>query len=380
MNMGTFLQYDISIYAMLYLGMLFVLILRRKEIYSVSSKLILLIVGTNILILLFEVLTWMIDGLDGQVYFYLSYLFNSFLFVLVGLIVSLWMSYVDYIMYRRKERLVSRRYYLWVTFLTIFAVLINVFVPIIFEVNEANQYERGFFFDVYYFLFIILFVYSVVMTVYKEDLQEIRDVLWTIYLFLGIVLIAAVFQGMFYGLLLIWPIMALATSIVYIFLETTPNHLDYVTKLYTRVKADQYMKHLKEQEKEFAVIMIDLDDYKKINDTFGHLVGDQVIRVFANILRKVFADKGTMVSRFGGDEFIIVCEDVSKEYLEKQKESIKREIEKILDKLPIEVLKFSYGYSIDDKEKTIEDLMVEADDYMYQNKAENKNFKRRKTD
>jgi len=380
MNMGTFLQYDISIYAMLYLGMLFVLILRRKEIYSVSSKLILLIVGTNILILLFEVLTWMIDGLDGQVYFYLSYLFNSFLFVLVGLIVSLWMSYVDYIMYRRKERLVSRRYYLWVTFLTIFAVLINVFVPIIFEVNEANQYERGFFFDVYYFLFIILFVYSVVMTVYKEDLQEIRDVLWTIYLFLGIVLIAAVFQGMFYGLLLIWPIMALATSIVYIFLETTPNHLDYVTKLYTRVKADQYMKHLKEQEKEFAVIMIDLDDYKKINDTFGHFVGDQVIRVFANILRKVFSDKGTMVSRFGGDEFIIVCEDVSKEYLEKQKESIKREIEKILDKLPIEVLKFSYGYSIDDKEKTIEDLMVEADDYMYQNKAENKNFKRRKTD
>jgi len=380
MNMGTFLQYDISIYAMLYLGMLFVLILRRKEIYSVSSKLILLIVGTNILILLLEVLTWMIDGLDGQVYFYLSYLFNSFLFVLVGLIVSLWMSYVDYIMYRRKERLVARRYYLWVTFLTIFAVLINLFVPIIFEVNEANQYERGFFFDVYYFLFIILFVYSVVMTVYKEDLQEIRDVLWTIYLFLGIVLIAAVFQGMFYGLLLIWPIMALATSIVYIFLETTPNHLDYVTKLYTRVKADQYMKHLKEQEKDFAVIMIDLDDYKKINDTFGHLVGDQVIRVFANILRKVFSDKGTMVSRFGGDEFIIVCDDDSKEHLEKQKESIKREIEIILDKLPIEVLKFSYGYSIDDKEKTIEDLMVEADDYMYQNKAENKNFKRRKTD
>jgi len=378
--MGTFLQYDISIYAMLYLGMLFVLILRRKEIYSVSSKLILLIVGTNILILLLEVLTWMIDGLDGQVYFYLSYLFNSFLFVLVGLIVSLWMSYVDYIMYRRKERLVARRYYLWVTFLTIFAVLINLFVPIIFEVNEANQYERGFFFDVYYFLFIILFVYSVVMTVYKEDLQEIRDVLWTIYLFLGIVLIAAVFQGMFYGLLLIWPIMALATSIVYIFLETTPNHLDYVTKLYTRVKADQYMKHLKEQEKDFAVIMIDLDDYKKINDTFGHLVGDQVIRVFANILRKVFSDKGTMVSRFGGDEFIIVCDDDSKEHLEKQKESIKREIEIILDKLPIEVLKFSYGYSIDDKEKTIEDLMVEADDYMYQNKAENKNFKRRKTD
>ena len=68
------------------------------------------------------------------------------------------------------------------------------------------------------------------------------------------------------------------------------------------------MRHLMEDGKSFAVVMIDLDDYKHINDTYGHVVGDQVIRIFAKILDRLFSKDG-MVSRFGGDEFLIVLED-----------------------------------------------------------------------
>lgn len=379
MSIDTFLHFDISIYAMLYLTMLFVLILLRKEIYSVSSKLILWIIATNILILLLEVLSWLFDGVEGEGYYYLNYIVNTGLYIAVGFIVAYWMSYVDYVIYRSKERLQGRYYYMWVAVLTSIFAILNLFVPLLFRINEDNQYVREFFFDFYFYLFVLLFIFSIVITVYKKELEGIHDVLWTIYLFLGIVFLAGIIQSMFYGVLLIWPTMGLATSIVYIFLETTSNTRDYVTKLYTRIKADQYMRHLKDDDKPFAVIMIDLDNYKEINDTHGHMVGDEVLRVIASVLQKVFKDDG-MVSRFGGDEFLIVLEDVDEEYLIKKKEDIEETMKLDMLKFPFEQVEFSYGYSFDDEDKTVEDIVVEADNKMFEDKAENKNYRRRKTD
>ncbi|MGS0973506.1 MAG: diguanylate cyclase domain-containing protein [Candidatus Izemoplasmataceae bacterium] len=379
MDMGTFLHFDISIYAILYLGMLFVLIVLRREIYSVSSKLILYIIATNIWILLMEVFSWVVDGLEGDLYYYLSYLVNSLLFISVGFIVSFWLSYVDYVMYRSKERLQQKRYYLWVALITTLFTIVNLFVPILFNINEENIYVRGFFFELYYFLFVLLFVYSIIMTIYKEHLEEIRDVIWTIYLFLGIVFIAGIFQTMFYGVLLIWPVMALATSIVYIFLETTTNNRDYVTKLYTRLKADQYIRHLKDDGEDFAVVMIDLDNYKDVNDTFGHIVGDEVLRVFARGLLKVFGDDG-MVVRFGGDEFLIVLKGVDEQYLNQKKDLIQQTIGKDMERFSFDKIAFSYGYSFDEEDKSVNDIIVEADNKMYEDKAKNKNLRRRKTD
>lgn len=379
MDMGTFLHYDISIYAMLYLGMLFVLIVLRKEIYSVSSKLILYIIATNIWILLMEVLSWIIDGMSGEVYYYLSYLVNSSLFISVGFIVAYWMAYVDYVMYRSKERLQKKKYYLWVAGITIVFTVVNLFVPVLFRLNEENVYIRGFFFDLYYLLFVLLFVYSIVMTIYKQNLEEIKEVVWTIYFFIGVVFIAGIIQAMFYGTLLIWPVMALATSIVYIFLETTSNNRDYVTKLYTRLKADEFIHHLKDDGEEFAVVMIDLDNYKDVNDLYGHMVGDDVLRVFAKSLLKVFGDEG-MVVRFGGDEFLVVLKEVDEQYLKAKKELIDFIIRKDMERFSFDTIAFSYGYSFDEEGKTVDEIIVEADKRMYEDKAKNKNLRRRKND
>jgi diguanylate cyclase (GGDEF)-like protein len=379
MDINTFLHFDISAYAMLYLGMLFVLIIIRKEIYSVSTKLMLYIIATNILILLFEILSWVFDGLAGDTNYYILYIVNTLGFVFVGFIFSYWLSYIDYVIYKSKDRLKKKVYYLWVALVTSLFALVNLFIPLLFRINEDNIYERGFFFNVYFVLFVLLFVYYFVMTAYKKGLNETRNVLMTIYLFLAIVVIAGIIQAMFYGVLLLWPVMALSTSIIYIFLETTTHNRDYLTKLYSRYKADQYMAHLKEDKKHFAVVMIDIDDYKEVNDIYGHMVGDEVLRIFARVLEREFKDDG-MVSRFGGDEFLIVLEDVDEQYLKAKKEMVHYSLRKELVKFPFEEIMFSYGYSFENNEKTIDEIVVEADNNMYKNKAENKNHKRRKTD
>ncbi len=88
---------------------------------------------------------------------------------------------------------------------------------------------------------------------------------------------------------------------------------DSLTRLANRRKLKEYVKELIGQiEGEFAVIYLDLDNFKEINDYFGHSVGDEVIIKIADILKK-YTYKCELTSRVGGDEFVLIW----KKYLNK---------------------------------------------------------------
>jgi len=73
-----------------------------------------------------------------------------------------------------------------------------------------------------------------------------------------------------------------------------------------QIAVDQ-IADLPDAEKRPALFIMDLDRFKQINDTFGHDVGDEVLRTFSTRLRRAVADKGR-VFRLGGDEFAIICD------------------------------------------------------------------------
>jgi diguanylate cyclase (GGDEF)-like protein len=64
-----------------------------------------------------------------------------------------------------------------------------------------------------------------------------------------------------------------------------------------------------------CVIMIDIDDFKNVNDTMGHKAGDELLKNVANALTKIFFDVGCVVYRVGGDEFLVIALEVAPEYL-----------------------------------------------------------------
>jgi len=86
------------------------------------------------------------------------------------------------------------------------------------------------------------------------------------------------------------------------------SNLDGLTKVYNRRALSTYLKEICSKEilpHDLYVLILDIDDFKKINDSHGHLAGDKVLIFIANILRKTLRD-GDRVFRYGGEEFVII--------------------------------------------------------------------------
>lgn len=90
---------------------------------------------------------------------------------------------------------------------------------------------------------------------------------------------------------------------------------DQLTKVYNRVKLDQVIsdeiQRTNRTKTKFGIILLDADFFKKVNDTFGHTIGDEVLVTFANLL-KTSVRAVDVVGRWGGEEFLIICPDTDK--------------------------------------------------------------------
>jgi len=146
---------------------------------------------------------------------------------------------------------------------------------------------------------------------------------------------------------------------------------DMLTCIYNRRKCDEILRteydRSRRNHDSFSVIILDLDDFKRINDTLGHDIGDKVLQVFSESLRNRIRSIDAL-GRWGGDEFILICPSTNKEGAKKLIDSISSQI--ISDMRTIaDFADFSYGiaaYSDDDQ--SIIDVLRRADQAMYTHK------------
>ncbi|MCS5422827.1 MULTISPECIES: GGDEF domain-containing protein [Psychrilyobacter] len=87
-------------------------------------------------------------------------------------------------------------------------------------------------------------------------------------------------------------------------------YVDYLTGLATRRLLDEKYELLfesaKRSETMLTLVMIDLDYFKKYNDRYGHLEGDRVLKAVGKLLKEVFKRNGDVISRYGGEEFMVI--------------------------------------------------------------------------
>ncbi|WP_416906587.1 GGDEF domain-containing protein [Paraclostridium sordellii] len=146
------------------------------------------------------------------------------------------------------------------------------------------------------------------------------------------------------------------------------SYKDILTGLYNRTYFEEKISEIKKSDSfSIGVVIGDIDGLKKVNDTLGHIEGDNFIKSIANILKETCGDKG-IVFRWGGDEFISllidVDEDDCKKYVDKVNLVCKNRYYKNLK------VSISQGYSIFNEKSDIDKVLREADFMLYKDKKE----------
>ena len=126
-----------------------------------------------------------------------------------------------------------------------------------------------------------------------------------------------------------------------------------------------------DSEEKLFVTMVDLDDFKTVNDTYGHQKGDEVLRIFAELL-SMGNYKDKVVGRYGGDEFIIAGVFIDNMDIVERFELFASRVKAKFEAMDMDI-KFSAGVALCKEGDTVKDLIYKADIAMYESKRLGKN-------
>ncbi len=153
---------------------------------------------------------------------------------------------------------------------------------------------------------------------------------------------------------------------------------DALTKLSNRAAFDEYftqsMVRFHHKPFNLALAVIDIDDFKKINDTYGHTAGDKTLQVIANTIQKKVS-KDAFVARYGGEEFVLIYSSKEEPELLKELNLINKNIARLPFKFKNNKVSItlSIGATHITQEDNIHTAFERADEAMYKAKAQGKN-------
>lgn len=156
--------------------------------------------------------------------------------------------------------------------------------------------------------------------------------------------------------------------------------IDNLTQLYNRAAFNKQLDQLLSVPKlaaQTCLIVVDIDHFKKFNDTYGHLVGDLVLKSTAGVLMK-HSPENAIATRFGGEEFIVILNNSSVQQAMEVAEKLRMKIERLRVKLkdsdkPLDRISASFGVAQYIAKESREDLIGRADKALYAAKEGGRN-------
>ena len=307
-----------------------------------------------------------VDNRPGELFRGLSYVSNFVLFFANLVIGPLWVMLVSRHIYGN----VSRFQCVLMTSISgfVFVLLIaNFFYPVVFRISETNVYSRGPLFMVNNLMEVAFMIDGVIIYLIGRARSggvkffPVLQFVWPIF-------ICVCLQNFFYGISTVWVGIAVGFTSLMLALQNENIFIDKLTRLFNRYYLDRISGTLKRSNK-IAMMMIDMNGFKSINDNLGHSQGDDALFSMAEILRETVESHGTAV-RYAGDEFVIVIntdnEQVAASYRDKIKQKLADFNKKRIKKYKLSA---SIGMGIFDlKQNNLDEILEIIDKRMYEDK------------
>lgn len=362
----TYLATDVL--ALILLLMLIMGNISLFRLKNLENKLLVWFIAYCAVAIVFDMLATIVDGMDEDIYKTMNVVFGSINHVLmigVGYMLALFLN--AHFFARLDKKVTILLAIPMVAVLT--AVIVNLFCPFLFTFNEENNYVRmnGYYFTIA--LGAVYIIYALILYVYCI-LHDKASKYFPFYLFLIPLGIGTVLQSFMYGISMIWPCVAIGLGGIISCFKSEKVYRDELTGLYNRAFFNYIVsKHQKESDPHLSGIMLDINNFKKINDKFGHKFGDDALVDFAKQLKKS-APAGSIVIRLSGDEFVILSHTSDIERIQQAMNSINDGFSLFNDaknNRPYEIFA-SMGYSIYRPGQEPEDFISAFDREMYAEK------------
>jgi len=340
------------------------------------------LIYATIVMLVTDTACWLLDGAAFPNAYIFKTAAESIYYVYNILIPFLWVMYVEIAVSKelkatyRKLKLLSIPMVLLLLF-----IVANLYTGSIFIIDESNVYSRN---DGFYAFAVVSYAYLVYACVraicaarrasWKEDAKRY----YALAFFLVLPGIAGIVQTFVYGLSLIWVFVAIATVVMYIDSLNRQISADPLTGINNRRELSKYiLRETKDPSYQgiLALIMMDVDNFKQVNDEHGHYYGDDILIRVSEILKQSCKDTPAFLARYGGDEFCIVYPAKTVDEVEDVIAGILRNIVR-WNTMSSDSIKIglSIGYSVwqGDADDSVDAFYRRADEKMYEVKGAKK--------
>ena len=362
----------INIFCMLFIGLF--MIFSNRGIHNKIQKRVLKLALSGLLVLFLSDTLWYSMDQGGITQnLVMSYFLKTIYFLSSCYCGFMWFVYFEVTI--KSDFLKKKKMIFYSSSLLIIGfvlLIINIFTGIIFKLewnNGALVYSRGILFPLIYAIIYVYIVVSSIRCIYCGLHNEVdRAKYFIIATFPVVPFICAGIQYFYWRLPVACIGLVLSVSICYLEAIEEQISVDPQLDINNRRKILFYVHkaiHSSNTESLY-LFMMDLDKFKSINDTYGHLIGDQALLIATEQIRKVLLKYNkSQFGRYGGDEFIIVC-NISDPNL------LINDIKEVLEEASSDLeykLSISIGYAKYDKSiKNIKDFILVADNMLYEEK------------
>lgn len=211
--------------------------------------------------------------------------------------------------------------------------LVSIFVPFVFYIDENHVYRHGTFYPIYvmsYFSGLIIFVIVLIKNTKKYQSRNIMTLI-SLLLFLVLGFAIRIVDSSLYT---DWLVSGITYLLFIIYYSDMSLKVDALTHLFNR---KSYENRLKTIDYATAIIILDVNEFKQINDNYGHQCGDNVLKIIAQTILKTYGKYGNCY-RIGGDEFcVILKENVLEEF---ENKSVSNDVTEMLNSLNDQLEKY----------------------------------------